>query len=236
MADNFTQAIMSLRRRAQLQGRPLSQRELTGISEGAASTADERASRLKSLELQKERDAEAKRQYEQNMRYQREQDDKAEDQQEKQDMWSFIGAGFSIGSSVGGPVGGVAGGAVGGLVYGMSSGSFFCTEVDHMLGLPDGSDSILRRFKAYVGRNHKEWLGLYLRSAPKAVEQIYKENYGLTVFRDMKQKMVLPVIELVKDGMMEEAYQVYKEYAGNIIKQYAPQYGRAIEELEHGCR
>lgn len=51
---DFTEAIMEARRRAELQGRPLSQQEMEGIASGAATTAQERLSRSKALALQEQ--------------------------------------------------------------------------------------------------------------------------------------------------------------------------------------
>lgn len=52
MLTNFTNALMDLKRRSSLQGRPVSRNESAGIAEGFANTASERLSRKKQLQIQ----------------------------------------------------------------------------------------------------------------------------------------------------------------------------------------
>lgn len=52
--QTFTDALMNLRRKAQLQGRPLTQAETSGITEGMASSASERLARAKAASLGQE--------------------------------------------------------------------------------------------------------------------------------------------------------------------------------------
>ena len=50
--DTFTDAYMNLRRRAELQGRPTTQKEMAGAVEGMALSASERLARAKAAEQQ----------------------------------------------------------------------------------------------------------------------------------------------------------------------------------------
>jgi hypothetical protein len=53
MAQSFSEALMAARRKAQLQGRPMTNQESSGIAEGYAATSGDEAFRLKQLEEEK---------------------------------------------------------------------------------------------------------------------------------------------------------------------------------------
>jgi hypothetical protein len=63
----FTEQLADVKRRAQLQGRPISQREVAGVAQGQAQTAADRTIKAEQLALQKESIANSKEQFQKQL-------------------------------------------------------------------------------------------------------------------------------------------------------------------------
>ena len=122
MAINFADALMEAKRRAQLQGRPLSQQESAGIMEGWAESAAERTARGRALDLQKQGVTNQQDQFSQQLAFEKQRNADqmriAEDQMKRDRISDTAGglgeaAGTGIGAFFGGPVGALIGGTLG---------------------------------------------------------------------------------------------------------------------------
>jgi hypothetical protein len=124
---NFVEALMSAKRRAQLQGRPLSQQEATGISEGYARGARETAIQEQGMELQEKGLAQQSSQFSQSLAQRKfEESEKMRIAEEERKHQKMRGIASGVGSVVGGVVGGIYGqgyGAVAGAGVGSQAGA-----------------------------------------------------------------------------------------------------------------
>jgi len=126
---NFVEALMSAKRRAQLQGRPLSQQEATGISEGYAHAAKETGIQERGVELQEKGLAQQEEQFARSLaqrKYETQKQVEAAEEARKVETYRTAGMGVGtvagavigsvvpgLGTAVGAGVGAVAGGALG---------------------------------------------------------------------------------------------------------------------------
>ena len=129
MALNFVEALMQAKRRAQLQGRPISQQEVRGITEGFAQNATEANLRERGLGLQEKGLEEQKSQFGQTLvqhkyevELERKTAEEAKEDEKKRAIATGVGAiGGAIGGSfipgVGTLVGAAIGSAIGPAAY-----------------------------------------------------------------------------------------------------------------------
>jgi hypothetical protein len=113
---NFVEALMSAKRRAQLQGRPLSQQEATGISEGYARSARETGIQERGVELQERSLAQQSSQFSQSLaqrKFEESEKMRIAEEERKHQKVKTIASG--VGGVVGGVVGGIYGGPYGGV-------------------------------------------------------------------------------------------------------------------------
>lgn len=113
---SFTDALSTMRRRAQLSGRPLTKQESAGAVAGMAETASDRLYRGRMADLEQQRVDMAKQRDDRQYRL-------AKKQGKRDSTASTLataGTGAAIGAYAGGPVGAAVGGAVG-LVVGVAS-------------------------------------------------------------------------------------------------------------------
>jgi len=138
---NFTEALMEAKRRAQLQGRPISEQETRGITEGfaksaAATNIAEQGLSLqeKGLEAQKSQFAESLAQRKYETEKELEAAEKEREHQKMRGIASGVGtvAGGIIGAVYGGGYGGVAGAAIGS----QAGGAMY--EIDPLKGVAKG--------------------------------------------------------------------------------------------------
>ncbi len=118
MALTFTESLMEAKRRAQLQGRPLSSQETSGIVEGWAASASDRTFRKESLDTQKSQFAEQLVFEKQKNADQLRLAEKQMRLEKKQATGALVGAGIGAGAGFyfGGPPGAVVGSVVGSML------------------------------------------------------------------------------------------------------------------------
>jgi len=130
---NFTEALMEAKRRAQLQGRPLSQQEATGISEGYARTAGDRGIAEKGVELQEQSLKQQQSQFAQSLAQRKfEEAEKMRIAEEERKHQKMKGIASGVGTVAGGIIGAVYGGGIGaaaGAGIGSQAGGFMY-EID----------------------------------------------------------------------------------------------------------
>jgi hypothetical protein len=236
LGDTFTQALSRARRSAQISGRPLSQQETAGIAEGVADTADERAARLRALELEQQRLAETERVNRANERIERERSDQVTHERKDRNRWSSATTGAYVGyQATGSPVGAVVGFAVG---YFVGDNSYVCSEVyknckDDM----HGSDmAVLKKLWQHADDHHTAWLTFYRACAPIALSRIrerFSDPGQMKEYCALLLKEILhPVLGRLKDGDEAGAFEIYKAGVLPILLEYAPEFGEASKMVE----
>lgn len=113
---NFIEALMELKRKSKLMGRPPSTREISAVSEGYFSDASSRLARQKQLELQERELSQSKELAEKDLALQRERfeaEKEAAEQARESGRFTSAMGGALAGFMVGGPVGAGFGAAFG---------------------------------------------------------------------------------------------------------------------------
>lgn len=207
MAINFNDALMEAKRRAALSGQKLTSREVSGITEGYATTATQQAQAAAELRQRKELTdkqlaqqseqfqeslEENKRQFEEELaqrKYETEEQIKAAEKAEEINKARGIGGavGGAAGTYVGatalaafGPAGiaiGLLGGSSIGEEIGEAVGSWICTVVNKSIGLPESLMSIMRNFREYCKENHNAKFEFYMTHAPYVIDNIKKTEF-----------------------------------------------------------
>jgi len=233
--DNFTLALAAARRKADIQGRPLTQGETVGIAEGAASGADARAAQFRQLQLENEKLAEVRRANIANEREAEKSREASIEASKRQGIGAGIAAGASIGAYVGGPYGAVVGGVIGGVVGFASNSSFLCTEMHITLpgSIPSGGMRALDGFKQYMEREHPDETALYKATAPEAVARIrHRHKDGAAkVWEKIKPKLIDATLKCIEVGDMEAAREAYRKAAVPLIIKYVPESKPGYEAL-----
>ena len=221
----FTDSLMEARKRARLQGRPLSRNESAGIASGFANVASERTARSKSLKLREEQQAEQKYQYSQNLAQRRHEvamEKEAADKSRKAQMYTGVassatGAALLIGAGlVTNPVGWAIGGA--GVVASLlGGGSWICTRTKDEVGFSLDEWRSVAEFREYAHNHHNDWFQWYLDAGQYLVRAM-----PVDIYDSLKTRMLMPVIKLTRKGKLETAYRVYKTWVILLSKQYHP--------------
>jgi len=177
MALNFSDALSSLKKKAQLQGRPISQQEVSGVAEGYSKSASDRLTQIKGLELEQERiDAQKAWQEEQK----RQQDIQNKMAYDKRHQEEHEGKGETIGSVIGGVIGAAAtwysggwGGSIGAGIGGAIGRN--CIIISACTSPYSHEVEISREFRdKYMGKYH---LGGYYALANKLAPKIRKSHF-----------------------------------------------------------
>ena len=169
MPLNFSDALSSVKRKAQLQGRPLSRQETAGIAEGYSENASARLTRQNALKLEKERIDLVKKQHQDRLA-QREKDRKAAKKASRQQTGASVGGavGTVVGAALGGPyapIGAVLGGLIGNECIVITA----CTT-------PDSYEvNIARKYRDEYMTH--EQLGGYYAMGVKLVPLIHKHSF-----------------------------------------------------------
>jgi len=117
-------------------------------------------------------------------------------------------------------------GSVFGSIFG---GTWLCTEVYKTVGLNSKDRMLLKIIRNYAQKEHPGWLKFYLDEGPKLVEEIAKKENPEEFYRQLKQDMVVPVLEYIKEAELEKAYQHLHTTTLGLFGKYAP----TIEIKEH---
>jgi len=117
MPLNFSDALSNVKKKAQLEGRPLSQQEVSGVAEGYSENASVRLTRIKGLELAKQKHEETlaaqKKEHDDKMALADKNRKAAATASKKSAQASGLVTGAMAGAYVAGPVGAIVGGVVG---------------------------------------------------------------------------------------------------------------------------
>jgi hypothetical protein len=112
----------------------------------------------------------------------------------------------------------------------ITGSTWLCTEVSNRIGLSEDDHVSLKKLRRYTLKNHREWLRQYIVKGKKLVREINKqEEELLTFYATLKESMVLPIIDLIRNDKLEEAFEMYRDETNKLIRQYAPQLKEGIE-------
>ena len=174
MPLNFSDALANIKKKAQLEGRPLSQQEVSGVAEGYSENASQRLTRQRALELDKQKHdetlAQQKSQFEATMA-QNKKDREAAKEASNQQTGASAGAalGTVIGTAVGGPWGAPVGAILGSIIGKQCIIISACTSRDSY------EVNVARLFRdKYMSQYH---LGGYYALAHRFVPIMEKSNF-----------------------------------------------------------
>lgn len=115
------------------------------------------------------------------------------------------------------------GAATGGLLD-----TWLCTQVNRFVGLTDDQNQMLQDLRRFSIKNHRPWIRFYLDHGKNLIEEIREVIPSKMKRREfysaLKANMVLPVLNLVANHRMEEAFILYKEYTTDLFKKFAPDF------------
>jgi hypothetical protein len=132
--------------------------------------------------------------------------------------YALMTIGIALGPA--GMIGGAILGAVGGLV---GSSTWLCTAIEEHVGVSKEEKKAMRRLRRYTRRHHSTWLASYLVFGRLLVNYIDKvEDDKILFYARLKPVLVYPVVKLVGEGKMEEAFELYRTETMNVIKSYLP--------------
>lgn len=81
--------------------------------------------------------------------------------------------------------------------------------------------TILRKFRdTYLKDKYPDKIKEYYNIAPLIVTEINKEPDNNTIFKNMYEHLVSPCCDLIEKGLLEEAYNKYKEYTYKLYNKY----------------
>jgi hypothetical protein len=110
-------------------------------------------------------------------------------------------------------------------------GTWLCTEIARFIGLTDEDNADLSKLRRYSIRNHMKWIRAYLTDGHAIVEGINAKEEPKSFYAKLKKEMITPIIELIKDGKLEEAFKKYKEDTVNLAEIYSPELLKRIESF-----
>ena len=242
--STFTDALSRLRtQKAAISGRGPSKSEVAGVIEAQARTADERLARKQELNqqeemirLQKESQAESKRQFEEKLAFDaetKEMQRQAAREAQKPTIGSVVGSagsGAAAGAMIGSVIPGLGtgiGAAVGGVVGAVSGGSWICSEVHkHEKWKLSEQKALIKLMKwAYV--HQKEEFMQYQKHGPEIIKRV-------TEPLALKEKFLVPIVDLVQEGKMKEAYLIYRSFTRKLAKELMPEAYEEYKEAVNG--
>ena len=104
-------------------------------------------------------------------------------------------------------------------------GCYLTTACVEARSLPDDCDELmtLREFRDGYMKEQPEGesdIKTYYRVAPKIVEAINAREDSKQIYNDLYENMIVPCVEMIKNGKLEEAYSLYKSKALELAEAY----------------
>jgi len=110
--------------------------------------------------------------------------------------------------------------------------TWLCTQVNRFIGLTDLDNKDLQTLRRFSIKNHRPWIRFYLdfgKFLVAAIKSAIPDKARRREFYSaLKVNMVLPVLRLIRENRMEEAYILYKEYTTDLFKKYAPEFVSSV--------
>jgi hypothetical protein len=102
----------------------------------------------------------------------------------------------------------------------LAEDTYLCSQVRRARGLDDAETEALAVFRRYALESHPETTLHYLMYGPELVMAIAAKEDTEKFYTTLYEEMVKPVINMTRDGLMEEAYQLYKTRTHELMAQY----------------
>jgi hypothetical protein len=135
----------------------------------------------------------------------------------------FPGVGTAVGAGLGAGAGALSSGVGSSIAEEVKKATWLCTEVGKHIGLTAEDNSLLSILRRYSIKYHNGWMRAYWNEGSKLVEAIKDQEQEVTPFyKELKIKMVVPVLNLVRAGELEEAFNLYKDATVELFQEYAP--------------
>ena len=111
------------------------------------------------------------------------------------------------------------------MTSGSSGGCYLTTACVEYRGLPDDCVELttLRSFRdSYLvsQENGKEEINEYYETAPQIVRAINASGDAGRVYTELYDSVILPCVELIKNGRQQEAYEMYKKMVEDMRSTY----------------
>ena len=101
--------------------------------------------------------------------------------------------------------------------------TWICSQVKKHVGFKMSDLRALAQLRKFGMKNHTELTEHYIEYGPELIYGISEKESQKTFYASLSDTFVSPVIELVKSGDMEKAYQLYRDTTLKLTAQYAPQ-------------
>lgn len=134
-------------------------------------------------------------------------------------------AGAAVGASYGSVAGvpGVVVGAVVGGVVGLATNTWICTATHKHVGMSKEQKSSMKKLRRYAKTHYPGWLEFYNQYGPILIEGIELNEHDLEMFYGIvKRKLVEPCVQLIEQGYLELAFNLYKDKTTELFKEYTP--------------
>ncbi len=105
----------------------------------------------------------------------------------------------------------------------VGGGTWLCTEIEKYIGLTDDDKAMLSKLRRYAVKHYKGWMRAYWDKGKALVDGINAVEDKHPFYEKLKDEMVNPIINAVRSGGMEEAYQKYKDDTIALFEKYAPE-------------
>jgi hypothetical protein len=103
--------------------------------------------------------------------------------------------------------------------------TWLCTEISKYVGLTKDDHKALRKLRRYAITNYRSTAKKYFDTGNILVAAINEKEDGHSFYGQLKRDMVQPIIQLVKDDKLEEAYQKYLKDTLALVDEYSPELG-----------
>jgi hypothetical protein len=103
--------------------------------------------------------------------------------------------------------------------------TWLCTEISKYIGLTKDDHKALRKLRRYAITNYRSTAKKYFDTGNILVAAINEKEDGHSFYGQLKRDMVQPIIQLVNDDKLEEAYQKYLKDTLALVDEYSPELG-----------
>jgi hypothetical protein len=101
--------------------------------------------------------------------------------------------------------------------------TYLCSQVRRARGLDDSEAKNLSVFRRFALENHTELTEYYMMYGPDLVMAIAAKEDPKEFYANLYQTMVKPVINMTRDGLLEDAYRLYERITLDLFEKYVPQ-------------
>jgi hypothetical protein len=107
--------------------------------------------------------------------------------------------------------------------------TWLCTEVSNRIGFDEEDFTEMKKLRKYTLKNHRDFLGAYMLKGKALVQAINATEDPIEFYTELKEAMIVPILDLIKEDEMEKAFEKYRDDTNALIKKYAPELKEGIE-------